>query len=200
MEKEANFIKLGFDESCLTLLPKQYPFLIDPLNYPIVLFTKPAAQRVKAILAMLLELLTDWYTAPELILAHLNSLLTEINTVYFSNQKHLTDDKLSKFIAFKAYVAQHLTEQPDISEIAMDLGINTNALYQLTKQYAGVSPKVYCTNRLMLEAKRRIYHGEAPTIKQLAFSLGFNDPDYFSRLFKKVTRQSVARFSKDMSG
>jgi|GEM_PF-3310364 len=30
LEKGADFIKLGFDESCLSLLPKQYPFLINP--------------------------------------------------------------------------------------------------------------------------------------------------------------------------
>ncbi|MCW3089971.1 MAG: NAD-dependent epimerase/dehydratase family protein [Ferruginibacter sp.] len=27
-----NYFKLGFDEHCLSLLPKQYPFLIKPLN------------------------------------------------------------------------------------------------------------------------------------------------------------------------
>ncbi|MES1161380.1 MAG: AraC family transcriptional regulator, partial [Bacteroidota bacterium] len=33
---------------------------------------------------------------------------------------------------------------------------------------------------------------EHSSVKTLAFDLGFNDPDYFSRLFKKETGQSVA--------
>jgi AraC family transcriptional activator of pobA len=200
MEQGADFVKLGFDESCLSLLPKQYPFLIDPLNYQKVHFTRAGALRIKAILAMLLDLLSEWDTPPELILAHLNSLLTEINAAYFKNQKHVADDKLSKFIAFKAYIENTLTEQPGITSIAAALGVNTNALYQLTMKYAGVSPKAFMTNRLMLEARRRIYYAQKVSIKELAFELGFNDPEYFSRLFKKVTGQTIVQFSQDLSG
>jgi AraC-like DNA-binding protein len=55
------------------------------------------------------------------------------------------------------------------------------------------------TNRLILEARRRLYYGHRSSVKELAFELGFNDPDYFSRLFKKVTGQTVAAFFQDLS-
>ena len=51
----------------------------------------------------------------------------------------------------------------------------------------------------MPEAKRRLYYAES-SIKELAYDLGFNDPDYFSRLFKKVTGQTIAAFVQDLSG
>jgi len=195
----ADYYKLGFDEECLSLLPRQYPFLINPFNSQKIHFTPSAAARLKSIFGMLLGLLKDMNTNPELILAHLNTLLTEINSAYFSTDKYLADDNLSKYIRFKLIVENTLTDHPTIIEIAEKLAINTNSLYSIVKHYSGFSPKEFITNRLVLEAKRRLYYSKS-SIKELAYDLGFNDPEYFSRLFKKVTGKTIARFVQDLSG
>ena len=194
-----DYYKLGFDEECLFRLPRQYSFLLDPLNQPKIGFEPAAAARLKAIFKILQELLSTPDTDPELILAHLNSLLTEINTAYFAAGEKPAEDKLSKFIGFKVFVENNLTEHPTIRQIAEELAMSTDSLYQIVKQYSGVSPKEFITNRLILEARRRMYYGERSTVKELAFELGFNDPDYFSRLFKKVTGKTVAAFFQDLS-
>jgi AraC family transcriptional activator of pobA len=194
-----NYVKLGFDESCLSLLPRQYPFLVNPLNNQKVHFTPLAVARLTAIFDILLNLLSTIDTEAELILAHLNSLLTEINAAYFSADKSPADDKLSAYIQFKLFVEANLTEHIPIHEIAQTLALNTNSLYLLVKHYSGLSPKEFVTNRLILEAKRRLYYAES-SIKELAYDLGFNDPDYFSRLFKKETGQTIANFVQDLSG
>ncbi len=195
-----NYFKLGFDENCLSLLPKQYPFLINPFNNQKIQFTASAAVRLKSIFEILQELLSVMDTDPELILAHLNSLLTEINAAYFSNDKNPADNKLGKYIRFKHLVENNLTDHQPVKEIAEKLAMNTNSLYNIVKHYAGLSPKEFITNRLMLEAKRRLYYGESSSIKELAYELGFNDPEYFSRLFKKVTGKTIATFIQDLSG
>lgn len=195
-----NYFKLGFDENCLSRLPKQYPFLINPFNNQKIQFTASAAARLKSIFEILQELLTEMDTDPELILAHLNSLLTEINAAYFSNDKKPADDKLSSYIRFKLLVENNLTDHQPVKDIAEKLALNTNSLYNIVKQYAGLSPKEFITNRLILEAKRRLYYSESSSIKELAYELGFNDPEYFSRLFKKVTGKTITTFMQDLSG
>lgn len=199
-KKHNNFFKLGFDESSLSLLPRQYPFLINPLNNQKIKFTPPAAARLKSIFEMLLGLLSSMDTDPDLILAHLNSLLTEINSAYFAAEKQPTQDKLGKYIRFKLLIENNLTDHPSIIEIAEELALNTNSLYHIVKQYSGLSPKEFITNRLILEAKRRMYYAKTSSIKELAYDLGFNDPEYFSRLFKKVTGQTIGAFMQDLSG
>jgi AraC-like DNA-binding protein len=52
-------------------------------------------------------------------------------------------------------------------------------------------------NRLMVEAQRKLYYSET-TAKELAYELGFSDPGYFSRLFKKSTGKSITQFVKEM--
>ncbi|MBS1566261.1 MAG: AraC family transcriptional regulator, partial [Bacteroidetes bacterium] len=194
-----DYYKLGFDEESLSRLPSQYPFLLNPLNQQKVRFLPAAAIRVQTVFKILLDLLGSPDTDPELILAHLNSLLTEINTAYFALDKKRSGDKISKFIRFKLFVEKSLTDQPAITDIAEELAVSTDSLYQIVKYYSGLSPKEFMTNRLMLEARRRMYYGERSSVKELAFELGFNDPDYFSRLFKKFTGKTVAEFLQDLS-
>ena len=47
--------------------------------------------------------------------------------------------------------------------------------------------------RIVAEAKRALmYSGQ--TIQEIAFELGFDDPYYFSKVFKKVTGQAPKAF------
>jgi len=194
-----DYFKLGFDEECLSLLPRQYPFLVNPFNTQKISLTQDVTTRLKSVFEMLLELLRTMDTDPELILAHLNTLLTEINAAYFSNDKSPADDKLSKYISFKLFIENNLTDHTSIGDIAQKISLNTNSLYTIVKRYSGLSPKEFINNRLILEAKRRLYYSES-SIKELAYDLGFNDPEYFSRLFKKVTGKSISAFVQDLSG
>lgn len=198
--QDTDYFKMGFDEHCLSLLPKQYPFLINPFNNQKIHFVTSAATRLKSIFEILVQLLRVIDTDPELILAHLNSLLTEVNAAYFSVDKNPADERLSTYIRFKLLVESNLTDHLSITDIAEKLAINTNSLYNLVKYYSGLSPKAFITDRLMLEAKRRLCYSESASIKELAYELGFNDSEYFSRLFKKVTGKTIALFIQDLSG
>ena len=197
-KQDSEYFKLGFDADCLSLLPKHYSFLVNPFNNQKIRFTMAAATRLTAVFTNLKELLSNPDTDQELILAHLNSLLAEINAAYFTGDKNPAGDKLSKYIQFRQFVEDNLTAQLAIQDIAKELGINANSLYTIVKQYSGLSPKEFITGRLVLEAKRRLYYTESTSIKELAYSLGFNDPEYFSRLFKKATGKSIAAFIQDL--
>jgi len=194
-----DYYKLGFDEECLSRLPRQYQFLLNTLNQHKISFTPSAAIRLQATFKILQDLLSTPDTHPELILSYLNSLLTEINIAYFSVDGKPAENKLEKFIGFKKFVESNLTDHPSIKEIAEKLAVSTDSLYQIVKYYSGLSPKEFMTNRLILEARRRMYNEGLSSVKELAFELGFNDPDYFSRLFKKVTGKTIVGFLQDLS-
>lgn len=198
------FYKLSFDQHCLSMLPKAFPFLVNPLHQQRISFTPAAAERLEWIFKMLAQHLSVKDTPPPLILAHLDTLLTEINHAYFQQapDQSATDDKLKKYIDFKLLVEKDLAEQPPVTGIAKQLGINTTTLYNIVTKYAGMSPKSFINNRLILEAQRKLYYGEG-SAKEIAFDLGFNDPDYFSRLFRKVTGKTISAFVtgvRDLSG
>lgn len=200
------YYKVLFDENTLGLLPQQFPFLVNPLNNPTIVFDPASKQRVIKGFEILNQLLytENDPTDTEIILAYLNALFVELNSAYFKNKEPLNilNPNLSKFIAFKLAVETHLTEQPSIHTIAEKLALTPNSLYRIVKEYTGTSPKDFFTNRLMIEAQRKLHYANL-SVKELAYELGFNDPDYFSRVFKKCTGKSVSEFietQQDLSG
>jgi AraC family transcriptional activator of pobA len=193
---------LSFDEQTLTLLPGSYPFLVNPFNVNIISFDPASQRRVKNLLSGLFKLLhaPGKQKKAEVILAHLHTLLTEYNTAYFEQYESselISGSKLSKYIAFKLAVESTLTEQHDVQNIADKLSLTSNTLYGIVKEFAGVSPKVWITGRLMLEAQKKLQYSTI-SVKELAYDLGFNDPGYFSRLFKKSTGKSVSRYLAEL--
>ncbi|RAJ32163.1 helix-turn-helix domain-containing protein [Pedobacter cryoconitis] len=193
---------LSFDEHTLTLLPGNYQFLVNPFNANKITFDPAAQQRIKNLLSGLFLLLhaPGKQRKAEVILAHLHTLLTEFNTAYFEqyqSQEGIAGSKLAKYIAFKLAVETQLTEHHDVQRIADELALTSSTLYGIVKEFGGVSPKEWITNRIMLEAQRKLQYTNI-SVKELAYELGFNDPGYFSRLFKKSTGKSVSRYLAEL--
>lgn len=192
---------MGFDANTLALLPQPFPFLVNPRNKQAISFDPESRKRVRTFFRIVNKLLDSSNKQPDadLILAHLNTLMTEINSAYFkgSNQDYIADPELLKYIEFKLAVETHLTEHHSVNMIAEQLAVNTSSLYGIVKEFAGVSPKEFMTNRLIMEAQRKLYYSN-PSVKELAYELGFNDPSYFSRLFKKSVGKSVTEFSEEL--
>lgn len=194
---DLKYFKVLFDDNTLALLPQQFSFLANPLNSQTIIFDNAARERVRKVFEILNQILhiDEHPTDTEIILAYLNALLAELNSAYFKNKEpiNILNTNLSKFIEFKLVVETHLTEQPSVNTIAEKLALTTNSLYRIVKEYSGVSPKDFFTKRLVIEAQRKLQYSNI-SVKELAYELGFNDPDYFSRVFKKCTGKSVSKF------
>ncbi|MEP7198147.1 MAG: AraC family ligand binding domain-containing protein, partial [Saprospiraceae bacterium] len=124
---EIEYFKIGFDQDCLSLLPKSFLFLVNPLNRQVITFDNDAKQRVKIIFEILSQLLQIKSSNTDLILANLNTLLTEFNQSYFKNTKEDTSTKSSilKFIQFKLIIETELTEQNSVQFIADKLALTS---------------------------------------------------------------------------
>lgn len=197
LRKGLKFSALSFEPRCLALLPRQFSFLIDPLNRQTISFDNESGQRVKILFQTLGQLLQADKTRNniDIILVYINALLTEFDNAYFKNisVKNITGNKLSKYTQFKVIIEAEFKKQPSVNSIAEKLLLSQNQLYAIVKEFSGLSPKEYLIQRSMLEAQRILFY-EKSTAKELAYELGFADPDYFSRLFKKYTGKNISKF------
>jgi AraC family transcriptional regulator, transcriptional activator of pobA len=62
-----------------------------------------------------------------------------------------------------------------------------------TTKTLGKSPKTIIDERVMLEAKRILLHTNL-SIKEIGFDLGFEDPTYFIKYFRKHTGRTPIEF------
>ncbi|QHF54551.1 MULTISPECIES: AraC family transcriptional regulator [Streptococcus] len=82
-----------------------------------------------------------------------------------------------------------------ISTIAEDLNVNRSYLTTLFKKFHHVSPKEYLLQVRMRRAKQLLEGTEEP-IKVIAYSVGFMDPLYFSKVFRDFYHMSPSQCRK----
>ncbi|WP_228377142.1 helix-turn-helix domain-containing protein [Chryseobacterium sp. FH2] len=61
------------------------------------------------------------------------------------------------------------------------------------KNTTGLSVSQHIQNRIVLEAKRLLYHTDK-SVKEISFELGYDDYPYFSRFFTKAAGMSALKF------
>lgn len=95
--------------------------------------------------------------------------------------------------AFSRLLEQDFREHHPIEHYAAALGISAAHLNALCRRLAGQSALQMIHQRLLLEAKRNLVY-TAMTIQQVSDSLGFSEPAYFSRFFKRYAGVSPRAF------
>ena len=80
----------------------------------------------------------------------------------------------------------HYREQLPVSNYAEQLGLSTERLNRLLRTETGRNAQELLHARLAREACRWLVHVAAP-VSKLAYDLGFEDPAYFCRFFKRHT-------------
>jgi len=94
---------------------------------------------------------------------------------------------------FKDLLDNHFAEWHKVADYAQTLHITPNYLNELITYETGKSAKDMILNRIMLEAKRFATYSES-SVKEVAYSLGFEDPAHFSKLFKNQETQGFTDF------
>lgn len=86
-----------------------------------------------------------------------------------------------------------LSGQPTIEYLANGCHLSSNYLSDLLSKETGRSAKVHINDFLMEKAKNLLI-SSTDSVSGIAYSLGFNYPHYFSRIFKKKTGKTPQEY------
>ncbi len=111
------------------------------------------------------------------------------NTLVKPTVKAHTDDTL----LFMDLLEKFFTESKRVAFYAAKLSISEKRLGKATSKAIGKMPKEIINERLMLEAKRLLVHGNK-SIKEIGFELGFDDPTHFIKFFRKHAQKTPVAF------
>lgn len=184
------------------------PFVMPPLCHEIFLnlsipqqFLKIQAANIGPVLAtanLLHEAFTEEHVYKSMITNNLfNVLITRVAGLFSDSEKKEGPVKnRAHLIAqqFKQLVSDHsFLNTPAF--FAGKLNITTAHLNDCVKSITGLSVTHFLQEAMLLEAKRNLYYTN-DDVKKIAYTLGFEDHAYFSRLFKKLTTETPLAFRK----
>lgn len=129
----------------------------------------------------------------EIILAHLDTILKYAERFYkrqfLNRSNNLSGTTIKKFQAsLTTYVEQgqlQLQGLPSVNYLASELNVSPRYLSDVLKLETGKTALEHIHLFLVDEAKNRLLSAD-DTVAQIAYQLGFENPPYFTRLFKKM--------------
>lgn len=96
-------------------------------------------------------------------------------------------------IFFRDLLESNYTQLKSVNDYAKLIFVSEKRLGQATAKVLGKSPKEIINDRILLEAKRLLVHTNL-SIKEIGQELGFEDPAYFVRYFKKNAESTPVEF------
>ena len=114
---------------------------------------------------------------------------------YFTDAQELQHESIYNSVVekFSELIRKNYKEQRTVGFYAKALHMHPNHLNSLVKKYTGLTAKETITDFLLTEA-RFLLHTSSLTIKEIAYSLGFEQPDQFSSLFRKKLKLSPSQY------
>ncbi|HEX3359001.1 MAG TPA: AraC family transcriptional regulator, partial [Tepidisphaeraceae bacterium] len=118
-----------------------------------------------------------------------------LNTPISNHQESwLTEtDSAGKIARTVDYMKQHLNEPLRAATLAGVAKMSLPHYFALFKRVVGSSPIDYLI-RLRMEHARRLLAETSWSVKEVAVSLGYDDPLYFSRVFKSINQTAPSDF------
>jgi len=83
-------------------------------------------------------------------------------------------------------IREHLESSLTIQQVAQNLGVSYSNFRKLFKEYTGISPATYQQD-LRLQRAKELLSTTDMSVKEIAYRLNFESPDYFSAKFKAKT-------------
>lgn len=177
---------------------KDYRLFNSPDFKSLITVTPEARLKLKSIT----DFIFDEVNAPDhysqdIVLNLLHFFLLESRRIFDQqNQAPMelsTETPDSTIIQFKLLIEQNFQTQKNVSAYASMLNMNPSCLNEVAKKTTGITAGELIRNRVIDETKKLLF-SSGMSGKEIAFELGFDDPAYFSRFFRKYTGTTLKEF------
>jgi AraC family transcriptional activator of pobA len=131
----------------------------------------------------------------QVLLKRLIIIVTRLAKEQYITEKELIGDKLDLVRKYNFLVETHYRKEHQVKFYAEQLFKSPKTLSNVFALYNHKSPLLVIHERILMEAKRLLFYTDK-TSKEIAYYLGFEDANHFSKFFKKHTGQSPTDLKK----
>lgn len=126
--------------------------------------------------------------------AEVQGLLEQISAHY---EQHLNKAESNKVQQVKRYIEEHSHEEISLDALAALVDFTPMYLSKLFKDKLGVNYIDYLTTCRIEHAKQLLKNPEL-SLKEISYEVGYHEPNYFSKVFKKVCGKTPSDYRKQL--
>ncbi|WP_217591813.1 response regulator [Cohnella sp. GbtcB17] len=123
-------------------------------------------------------------------------LLARMRQAFEAHQEQVRPDAIQQI---KQYVYEHSHEDISLEAIGKRVGLSPFYVSKLFKEQLGVNYIDFLTECRIDKAKK-LMGDPGRSLKEITFEVGYHDPNYFSKVFKKMCDVSPTEYRKTLLG
>jgi AraC-like DNA-binding protein len=194
-DNEAQIDILSFNaetfSSSSKIINSVFNFLLqrEAENYVSIAYCTEQSSFINEMFDNIMQCINDSeFTNLEKIKIYVNAIITEsMGVKFYKDYKFLLD--------FVNTLNNQYKIHHDVFSYAEELDVNSKDLLRHFQKLGFQKPSTVIKKRLLLEAKFLLVYSNK-TAKEICFEIGFDDPAYFARFFKKNTEMTPLNFRK----
>lgn len=121
-------------------------------------------------------------------------LLEQMNSVYNAHYDQIEADKIHQI---QQYIREHSHEDISLDMLAHRVNLSPIYISKMFKEKLGVNYIDYLTECRIDKAKKLLNDPEK-SLKEITFEIGYHEPNYFSKVFKKMNGVSPKEYRKTL--
>lgn len=131
--------------------------------------------------------------ANDLVRSSLGDLVNTTQTVPQSHEVDVDKGMPAEVLTLMHYIEEHFSDKLTLDSLSCKVGFSKFYISRLFKQHIGTTIMDYLIGVRMDRAKTLLVQSEQ-SIKQISYSIGYSDPNYFTWSFKKYVGVSPVKY------
>lgn len=135
-------------------------------------------------------------TSYESLYTNLVSIFDDILAT-IANETGSTRGKSTTFLQINDYIKKHYADAINTKTIADHFGFTPAYLSKLFREYKEITPSEYISRLRISKAKELLHNNSSISVREIAAAIGYDDPLYFSKVFKKLVGVTPKAYQLD---
>lgn len=187
-----DFVVNHFSKSSINMISHLYNYHISS-----PLFSNLEGNQIFLDQLILEVKLPNKYAKENIIAALLNLYLLRLEREFNNRLQNNNSGHYAVFIQFKNLVETHYTSTRNVKDYATKLFISTKHLNLVVKEFTLNTAKHFIDDFVILETKRAMVSSNS-SLKEIAYTVGFDEVTNFTKFFKKHTGTTPKQFNTEV--
>lgn len=184
-----------FDNTQLTSGLRNFSELLNPENLLVFQLNGGLYDIILSICKRIIHIYNQSEENFLLIKHYLLSVLSELNPILLEKRKRVNEDTSRLVTQFKSLLLENIKNNPKPADMADLLNVSINHLNKVLKSNTQLSTSEWIAKRQVIEAQLLLRHSTS-SVAEVAHSLGFEDPSYFSKFFQRHASVTPSQYRK----